>query len=147
MNHQPAVAPPDIIDRCFNRLAHLQSSLQFSNAASPAKSRTAAVDRSFRFGTPTRFSTEGHSELSSVRGDLEKEALVEVKGLDENALFISHIQVNQAQKQRCHTYRTHGRINPYMSFSCYFELILSEKEESVKKEPDSQLAAGKSRKA
>ncbi|CDP09588.1 unnamed protein product [Coffea canephora] len=57
-----------------------------------------------------------------------------VKGLDVDSLFISHIQVNQAHKQRRRTYRAHGRINPYMSSPCHIELILSEKEESVKKE-------------
>ncbi|KAL8534759.1 hypothetical protein ACS0TY_010695 [Phlomoides rotata] len=62
------------------------------------------------------------------------ESNAEVKGLDVDALFISHIQVNQAQKQRRRTYRAHGRINPYMSSPCHIELILSEKEESVKKE-------------
>lgn len=35
----------------------------------------------------------------------------QVKGLDADALYISHIQVNQAQKQRRRTYRAHGRIN------------------------------------
>ncbi|KAJ0601357.1 putative translocase [Helianthus annuus] len=34
-----------------------------------------------------------------------------VKGLDVDALHISHIQLNQAQKQRRRTYRAHGRIN------------------------------------
>ncbi|CAH1452465.1 unnamed protein product [Lactuca virosa] len=34
------------------------------------------------------------------------ESNAEVKGLDVDALFISHIQVNQAQKQRRRTYRT-----------------------------------------
>lgn len=36
---------------------------------------------------------------------------LQVKGLDTDNLFISHIQVNQAQKQRRRTYRAHGRIN------------------------------------
>ncbi|CDP18139.1 unnamed protein product [Coffea canephora] len=57
-----------------------------------------------------------------------------VKGLDVDSLFISHIQVNQAHKQSRRTYHAHGQINPYMSSSCHIELILSEKEESVKKE-------------
>ena len=84
-----------------------------------------------------------------------------MKGLDVDALFISHIQVNQAAKQRRRTYRAHGRINrmfslqllfifnfcffgivmtdsftyaAYMSNPCHIELILSEKEEPVKKE-------------
>ncbi|CDP20425.1 unnamed protein product [Coffea canephora] len=75
------------------------------------------------------------------------ESNAEVKGLDVDSLFISHIQVNQAQKQRRRTYRAHGRINPYMSSPCHIELILSEKEVSVKKEPESQVATSKSRKA
>ncbi|GFY99982.1 ribosomal protein L22p/L17e family protein [Actinidia rufa] len=75
------------------------------------------------------------------------ESNAEVKGLDVDTLYISHIQVNQAQKQRRRTYRAHGRINPYMSSPCHIELILSEKEEPVKKEPESQLATSKSRKS
>ncbi|KAK1415836.1 hypothetical protein QVD17_31624 [Tagetes erecta] len=76
------------------------------------------------------------------------ESNAEVKGLDVDALFISHIQVNQAQKQRRRTYRAHGRINPYMSSPCHIELTLSEKEEPVKKEAESQLAtSGKSKKS
>ncbi|KAL5206829.1 hypothetical protein ABZP36_035038 [Zizania latifolia] len=71
------------------------------------------------------------------------ESNAEVKGLDVDTLYVSHIQVNQAQKQRRRTYRAHGRINPYMSSPCHIELILSEKEEPVKKEPESQIAARK----
>ncbi|CAL9086333.1 unnamed protein product [Musa textilis] len=85
-----------------------------------------------------------------------EESNAEVKGLDVDALYISHIQVNQAQKQRCRTYRAHGRINrTYMSSPCHIELTLSEKEEPVKKEllkpfymqPDTQIAASKPKKA
>ncbi|XP_042474556.1 60S ribosomal protein L17-1 isoform X1 [Zingiber officinale] len=75
------------------------------------------------------------------------ESNAEVKGLDVDVLYVSHIQVNQAQKQRRRTYRAHGRINPYMSSPCHIELILSEKEEAVKKEPEAQLATTKPRKA
>ncbi|KAI8543960.1 hypothetical protein RHMOL_Rhmol08G0257900 [Rhododendron molle] len=70
------------------------------------------------------------------------ESNAEVKGLDVDTLYISHIQVNQAQKQRRRTYRAHGRINPYMSSPCHIELTLSEKEEPVKKEPEMQVASG-----
>ncbi|KAI3853433.1 hypothetical protein MKX03_037394, partial [Papaver bracteatum] len=56
------------------------------------------------------------------------------KGLDVDSLYNSHIQVNQAQKQR-----------PYMSSPCHIELALSEKEEAVKKEADTQLAPRKSK--
>ncbi|RVW99318.1 60S ribosomal protein L17-2 [Vitis vinifera] len=75
------------------------------------------------------------------------ESNADLKGLDVDSLYISHIQVNQAQKQRRRTYRAHGRINPYMSSPCHIELILSEKEEPVKKEPETQLATGKSKKS
>ncbi len=34
-----------------------------------------------------------------------------MKGLDTDNMYIQHIQVNQAQKQRRRTYRAHGRIN------------------------------------
>ncbi|PHT79728.1 60S ribosomal protein L17-1 [Capsicum annuum] len=73
------------------------------------------------------------------------ESNAEVKGLDVDSLYITHIQVNQAQKQRRRTYRAHGRINPYMSHPCNIELVLSEKEESVKKEPETQLAPRKTK--
>ena len=56
-----------------------------------------------------------------------------MKGLDPEALAITHIQVNRAQKQRRRTYRAHGRTNPYMSSPCHIELILSEKTAAVAK--------------
>lgn len=40
-----------------------------------------------------------------------KSGSLQVKGLDTDNMFIQHIQVNQAQKQRRRTYRAHGRIN------------------------------------
>merc|ERR1712178_106361 len=60
------------------------------------------------------------------------EANAELKSLETDKLFISHIQVNRAQQQRRRTYRAHGRINPYMSSPCHVELILSQKENTVK---------------
>ncbi|EGX46781.1 hypothetical protein AOL_s00097g411 [Orbilia oligospora ATCC 24927] len=61
------------------------------------------------------------------------EANAESKGLDGEKLVISHIQVNQAPKQRRRTYRAHGRINPYMSNPCHIEVVVSEEDESVEK--------------
>ncbi|CDP12457.1 unnamed protein product [Coffea canephora] len=46
-----------------------------------------------------------------------------VKGLDVDSFFISHIQVNQANKQRRRTYRAHGKINPYMSSPCHIDFV------------------------
>ena len=60
----------------------------------------------------------------------------QVKGLDVEALTVTHIQVNRAIQQRRRTYRAHGRINPFMSSPCHVEVVLSEKVESVKKEED-----------
>lgn len=74
------------------------------------------------------------------------ESNAEVKGLDVDTLYISHIQVNKAQKQRRRTYRAHGRINPYMSSPCHIELILAEKEAPVKKEKEAPTSPRRPRK-
>merc|ERR1711881_605464 len=39
---------------------------------------------------------------------------------------------NKAVQNRRRTYRAHGRINPYMSHPCHVEVILSQKETTVK---------------
>merc|ERR1711865_1340855 len=57
----------------------------------------------------------------------------EMKDLETDKLFITHIQVNRAVQQRRRTYRAHGRINPYMSSPCHIEMILSQRETNVKK--------------
>eukprot|EP01026_Neomeris_dumetosa_P013276 TRINITY_DN14642_c0_g1_i4.p2 TRINITY_DN14642_c0_g1~~TRINITY_DN14642_c0_g1_i4.p2 ORF type:complete len:189 (-),score=22.89 TRINITY_DN14642_c0_g1_i4:225-791(-) len=66
------------------------------------------------------------------------ESNAETKGLDVEELYVSHIQVNQAQKQRRRTYRAHGRINPYMSHPCHIEMILTVREEPVRAEPEKE---------
>ena len=55
----------------------------------------------------------GHVYGESNRQSPEagKAGALQVKGLDTDNMFIQHIQVNQAQKQRRRTYRAHGRIN------------------------------------
>ena len=62
----------------------------------------------------------------------------QVKGLEQEALVIKHIQVNQAPRQRRRTYRAHGRINPYMSSPCHIEIILAEENEGVKREVEAK---------
>lgn len=57
----------------------------------------------------------------------------EAKGLDVSKLKITHIQVNQAPKQRRRTYRAHGRVNAYQSSPSHIELIVSEEDEQVAK--------------
>ena len=56
----------------------------------------------------------------------------QVKGLDVEALSVTHIQVNRAQKQRRRTYRAHGRIGPYQCSPCHVELVFQESEDEVK---------------
>lgn len=58
-------------------------------------------------------------------------ANAEKKSLDLDALQITHVQVNQAPKQRRRTYRAHGRIGPYQSSPCHVELVLEEEEGAV----------------
>ena len=55
----------------------------------------------------------GHAYEESNRQlpEAGKSGTLQVKGLDTDNMFIQHIQVNQAQKQRRRTYRAHGRIN------------------------------------
>jgi len=66
----------------------------------------------------------------------------ELKGLDVDSLVVEHIQVNTAPKMRQWTYRAQARINPYMSFPCHIEMILSEKELIVPK-PEEEAAQKK----
>ena len=61
-----------------------------------------------------------------------------MKGLDVDNLELFHIQVNRAQQQRRRTYRAHGRTNPYMSSPSHIELVLSEKDQKVKKADDDE---------
>lgn len=65
-------------------------------------------------------------------------ANAEAKGLEVSKLKVSHIQVNQAPKQRRRTYRAHGRINAYQSSPCHIELILTEEQENVEKADESK---------
>jgi large subunit ribosomal protein L17e len=58
-------------------------------------------------------------------------ANAEKKSLDLDSLQITHIQVNQAPKQRRRTYRAHGRIGPYQSSPCHVEMVLEEEEGAV----------------
>lgn len=60
----------------------------------------------------------------------------ETKGLDVSKLKVSHIQVNQAPKQRRRTYRAHGRVNAYQSSPSHIELIVTEESEAVEKAKD-----------
>eukprot|EP01104_Vermistella_antarctica_P008703 TRINITY_DN21_c0_g1_i1.p1 TRINITY_DN21_c0_g1~~TRINITY_DN21_c0_g1_i1.p1 ORF type:complete len:206 (-),score=56.74 TRINITY_DN21_c0_g1_i1:110-664(-) len=61
------------------------------------------------------------------------ESNANAKGLDVEALHLTHIQVNRAAKMRRRTYRAHGRINPYMSSPCHIELHFSVNEAPVAK--------------
>lgn len=68
------------------------------------------------------------------------ESNAEVKGLDLDSLYVTHIQVNRAQQYRRRTFRAHGRINAYKSSPCHVEMILGEKPNSVQKEDDGSMS-------
>lgn len=78
-----------------------------------------------------RACSQGRWPVKSVKVllDLLKnaESNAEVKGLDTEKLFVSHVAVQRARKMRRRTYRAHGRINPYMASPCHVELVLEEK--------------------
>ncbi|XP_068957772.1 large ribosomal subunit protein uL22-like [Petaurus breviceps papuanus] len=70
------------------------------------------------------------------------ESNAELKGLDGDSLVFEHIQVNKVPKRRWHTYRAHGRINPYTNSPRHIEMILTEKEQIVPK-PEEEAAPKK----
>jgi len=72
--------------------------------------------------------------VDAILGLLQNmESNAELKGLQPEALFIQHVQVNQAPKQRRRTYRAHGRMGPYKSCPCHVEIIACEKADAVQK--------------
>merc|ERR1712137_44310 len=71
------------------------------------------------------------------------ESNAEIQGIEVETLYISHIQVQQAPAMRRRTYRAHGRIGPYMCNPCHVELILSTKDETVKKADNEDGSATK----
>jgi len=85
---------------------------------------------------PARFPVKSVAHLLDLLTNAESNA--ESKSLDTDNLHVHHIQVNQAVKGRRRTYRAHGRINAYMSNPCHVEVILVEKDESVKAADDAE---------
>lgn len=93
--------------------------------------------------TKARWPAKSVKHLQSLIQNAEANA--EAKGLDGTKLYISHIQVNRAPKQRRRTYRAHGRINKYESSPCHMELVLTEREEAVEKAAENKVARLSSR--
>ena len=71
--------------------------------------------------------------------------LLQAKGLDATKLYVSHIQVNQAPKQRRRTFRAHGRINKYESSPSHIELVVTEKETTIAKAAEKKVVRYTSR--
>ena len=70
-------------------------------------------------------------------------ANAETKGLDVDALYVSHAQCNRAPAGRRRTYRAHGRIGKYASQPAHVEFILSESKRGVAKaSEDDEAGAG-----
>mmetsp|Transcript_12415 Transcript_12415/g.37311 ORF Transcript_12415/g.37311 Transcript_12415/m.37311 type:complete len:114 (+) Transcript_12415:429-770(+) len=76
------------------------------------------------------------------------EANAEVKGLDTDALYVTHTQCNRAPPGRRRTYRAHGRINAYMSQPAHVEIILTEQDDAVARaDEEKPLKLSRKRKA
>ena len=93
--------------------------------------------------------TKARWPVKSVKfvSDLLKNARAnaDAKGLNTENLVVSHIQVNQAPKQRRRTFRAHGRINAYQSSPCHIEIHLTEAEEEIEKAPETKVVRLSSR--
>ncbi|CDO54441.1 hypothetical protein DV451_001367 [Geotrichum candidum] len=72
-------------------------------------------------------------------------ANADAKGLNTESLVISHIQVNQAPKQRRRTYRAHGRVNAYQSSPSHIEIHVTEADEEIEKAPEPKVVRLNSR--
>eukprot|EP01139_Manchomonas_bermudensis_P014281 Amastigsp_a508339_15395.p2 type:complete len:194 gc:universal Amastigsp_a508339_15395:1-582(+) len=84
--------------------------------------------------------TQGRWPEKSVKvilGLLENAAAnAEAKQLEKSRLRITHIQVNEAVKQRRRTYRAHGRVNAYLACPSHVELWLEEDAAAVARPAD-----------
>lgn len=67
----------------------------------------------------------------------------DVKGLDVDRMYISHIQVNHAPNVRRRTHRAHGRITPYVSHPCHIELFCTEKDKVIPKAKSNKTSVAK----
>merc|ERR1712141_728671 len=89
---------------------------------------------------PGHSATQGRWPEKSCKFLLEllrnAESNAELKSLDVDSLYVEHVSVNEAPKNRRRTYGAHGRINPFMSHPCHIEMILTEGEERVAKEQE-----------
>uniref|UniRef100_A0A7S4JMG8 50S ribosomal protein L22, chloroplastic n=1 Tax=Odontella aurita TaxID=265563 RepID=A0A7S4JMG8_9STRA len=83
-------------------------------------------------------------KAAAVVKDLVTNAVAnaETKGLDADALYITHAQCNRAPPGRRRTYRAHGRIGKYASQPAHIEFILSEKKKGVERGDDDEEGDG-----
>jgi len=97
------------------------------------RNHTGRTGQAKEFGfTQGRWPTKSVKVILGLLVNLQANAAV--KGLEEDKLVLTHVQVNRAQKGRRRTYRAHGRIGPYLSSNCHVELFATTEEKDVKKE-------------
>ncbi|XP_047096919.1 60S ribosomal protein L17-like [Schistocerca piceifrons] len=81
--------------------------------------------------------THGHWPKKSAEFFLQllknAESNAVYKGFDVDSCVMEHIKVNRAPCLRRRTYRSHVRINRYMSSPCHIEVALTENEDIVAK--------------
>jgi len=83
-------------------------------------------------------------KASGVVKDLLTNAIAnaETKGLDPEALYVTHAQCNRAPAGRRRTYRAHGRIGKYASQPAHIEFVLSEKKKGVERGDEDEEGEG-----
>jgi len=119
------------------------SQVQEHKAAIPFRRHTGGIGRHAQAKvyntTQCRWPKKSVDLVLGLLKNLESNA--ETQGLNVDALQLTHLQVQRAQKQRRRTYRAHGRINAYMASPCHIEIIASEKEKPVPKAGSTAVAA------
>merc|ERR1711976_96242 len=59
------------------------------------------------------------------------QANAQSKNLNLSEMYVSHVAVQRAIRQRRRTYRAHGRINPFMSEPCHINMIATQRSKAV----------------
>ena len=109
------------------------------------RNHTGRTGQAKEFGfTQGRWPEKSVKLILSLLQNIQSNAAV--KGLEEDKLVLSHVQVNRAPKGRRRTYRAHGRIGPYQSSNCHVELFATTVDTDVKKEANKSAAPRLSKK-
>ena len=93
--------------------------------------RKAQVNHKKHKGTQGRWPVKAIKLVRDLLTSAESNAAIQ--NLEPTSLYVTHIVVQRAPKQRRRTYRAHGRIGAYMASPCHIEIICSPKADNVAK--------------